>query len=328
MRHPSPSRIATQCGVLIATLLSTLPVSAQGPASPFPSRPLRLIVPYTAGGLADIFARALAVASAEPFGQPMVIDNRPGATQIIGAQTAINALPDGHTLFMGSVTSLAINPASRPSLPYDPLRDFAPITFCFSTPLYLVVHNAVPARTVKELIALARAQPGKLTFASGGSGTSQHLAGELFKGMAKLELIHIPYKGAAPAMVDVQSGQTNLMFEGGGLNYLKEGKIRILAVTSAKRTPHAPEVPTVHESGLPGFETTIWFGIAAPAATPRALIDTLSVKFGGVLAQEKFQQKFPALDISGSTPQQFAAHIRSEIAKWRRVIRGANIVID
>ncbi len=285
-------------------------------------------MPYPAGGLADIFGRALGAASSEPFGQQIIIENRPGATQIIGAQAAAKATPDGYTIFFGSVTSLAINPASRHKLPYDPLREFAPVTLCFSTPLYLVVHNAVPAKSVKELIALARAQPGKLTFASGGPGTSQHLAGELFKSMARLDLVHVPYKGAAPAMVDVQAGQVNFMFEGGGPNYVRDGKIRILAVTSARRTTSAPDIVTVHEAGLPGFESTIWSGLAAPAATPRPLINILSLKFGNVLDQAAFQQKFPALDISRSTPEQFASHIRNEIPKWRKVIRDANLVIE
>jgi tripartite-type tricarboxylate transporter receptor subunit TctC len=324
------ARISAFTGALVGALACA--AAAQVPVSTFPLafpiRPLRIISPYPPGGLGDIFPRALAAVAIEPMGQQIIVENRPGATQIIGAQVAAKATADGYTLFFGSVTSLAINPASRANLPYDALRDFAPVTFCFSTPLYLVLHNAVPAKSVKELIALARAQPGKLTFASGGPGTSQHLAGELFKSMAKLDLVHVPYKGAAPAMVDVQAGQVNLMFEGGGLNYVREGKIRVLAVTSAKRTASAPDLATVHEAGLPGFETTIWFGLAAPAATPRALIDILSAKFGGVLEQGALRQKFPALDISRSTPEQFAAHIRAEIPKWRKVIQDANIVIE
>lgn len=324
------SRRVTQ-SLLAVLALTALAVHAQVPAqhnAAFPSRPLRIISPYPPGGLGDIFPRALAAAAIEPLGQQIIIENRPGATQIIGAQVAARATPDGYTLFFGSVTSLAINPASRPMLPYDAQRDFAPVTLCFSTPLYLVVHNAVPAKSVKELIALARAQPGKLSFASGGPGTSQHLAGELFKSMAKLDMVHVPYKGAAPAMVDVQAGQVHLMFEGGGLSYLREGKIRVLAVTSIKRMANAPDVLTVHEAGLPGFETTIWFGLLAPAATPRARIDVLSAKLGNVLEQGGLQQKFPALDIARSTPEQFAAHIRAEIPKWRKVIQDANIVIE
>jgi tripartite-type tricarboxylate transporter receptor subunit TctC len=181
---------------------------------------------------------------------------------------------------------------------------------------------------VKELIALARAQPGKLSFASGGAGTSQHLAGELFKSMAKLDLVHVPYKGAAPAMVDVQSGQVHVMFEGGGLSYVREGKVRILAVTSLKRNERAPDIPTVHEAALPGFETTIWFGLVAPAATPRSHIEKLAKTIGAVLDQSTFQQRFPALDIRSSTPEAFAAHIRAEIPKWRKVIQDANILIE
>lgn len=314
------------CITACALLMSYAGAAFCTPA--FPSRPLRIISPYPPGGLGDIFPRALAAAATVPFRQQIIVENRPGATQIIGASAAAKATPDGYTLFFGSVTSLAINPASRANLPYDVLRDFAPVTLCFATPLYLVVHNAVPAKSVKELIALARAQPGKLTFASGGPGTSQHLAAELFKSMARIDLVHVPYKGAAPAMVDVQAGQVNLMFEGGGLNYLQEGKIRILAVTSARRTAGAPDIATVHEAGLPGFETTIWFGLAVPAATPRPLIDTLSANFGRVLEQGSLQQKFPALMVGRSSPEQFAVHIRAEIPKWRKIIQDANIIIE
>jgi tripartite-type tricarboxylate transporter receptor subunit TctC len=309
-------------------LVSSTLTDTHAQSGSFPSRPVRIIVPYPPGGLGDIFPRGLANAVAEPLGQQVVIENRPGATQIIGAQAAAKATPDGHTLFFGSITSLAINPASRKQLPYDPLRDFAPVTLCFSTPLYLLVHHSVAARSVKDLIALARTQPNKLAFASGGSGTSQHLAAELFKTMARVELIHVPYKGAAPAMVDVQSGQVQLMFEGGGLSYLREGKIRILAVTSAKRTPRAPDIPTVDEAGLPGFETTIWFGLVVPSATPRATIDHLASVLGKVLGESSFQAKFPTLDVRASSPDDFARHIRAEIPKWRKLIQDAGITFD
>jgi tripartite-type tricarboxylate transporter receptor subunit TctC len=323
MQDRSLLRRGARFGMAAVSLLAAY--AAAAPA--FPMRPLRIISPYPPGGLGDIFPRALAAAATEPLGQQVIVENRPGATQIIGAQAAARATPDGYTLFFASVTSFAINPASRANLPYEVLRDFAPVTFCFSTPLYLV-HHAVPAKSIKELIALARAQPGRLSYASGGPGTSQHLAAELFRSMAKLDMVHVPYKGAAPAMVDVQAGQVNLMFEGGGLNYLREGKIRVLAVTSARRTTSAPDIATVHEAGVPGFEATIWFGLAVPSATPRPLVDTLSAKFGNVLEQGTLQQKFPALEVSRSTPEQFAARIRAEIPKWRKIIQDANIVIE
>ena len=318
---------------LEAAALTALVLFAQAPAAfaqsaPFPARPVRIIVPYPPGGLGDIFPRGLADAATAPLGQPIVVDNRPGGTQIIGAQAAARATPDGYTLFFGSVTSLAINPASRKNLPYDPLRDFAPVTLCFFTPLYLVAHVAVPARTVQELIALARSQPGRMAFASGGAGTSQHLAGELFRSMAKLDLIHVPYKGAAPAMTDVQAGHVPFMFEGGGLNYVRDGKIRVLAVSSAQRAPQAPDVPTVAESGLPGFEATIWFGLLVPAATPQPLVRQLHATLSRVLDQPQFHARFQALTVRSSTPEGFAAHIRAEIPKWRKVIQDANIVIE
>ena len=300
----------------------------QDSAPTYPTRPVRIIVPYPPGGLGDIFPRALALGLAEELSQPVIVDNRPGASQIIGAQLAAKATPDGYTLFFASVTNLAINVSTQKNLPYDPLQDFAPVSFCFSTPLYLVTNLAVPVASVKELITLARSRPGKLTFASGGAGSSTHLGAEMFKSMAGIDLVHIPYKGSAPAMTDVMGGHVDLMFEGAGLNYAKDGKVRALAVTSSKRTAAAPAIPTMSESGLPGFEATIWFGIVAPAATPRAIVTRLSVEIGKVLNRPSFRERLPALDIAPGTPEAFAQYIRSEIPKWRKVIADAKIAIE
>ena len=318
---------------LLALLASTALVNsaalrAQDQAQNYPVKPVRIIVPYPPGGLGDIFPRALALGLAEELAQPVIVDNRPGASQIIGAQLAAKATPDGYTLFFGSVTNLAINVSAQKNLPYDPLRDFAPVAFCFSTPLYLVTNLTVPATSVKELIALARARPGKLTFASGGAGSSTHLGAEMFKSMAGIDLVHVPYKGSAPAMTDVMGGHVDIMFEGAGLNYAKDGKVRALAVTSSKRTVAAPAIPTMSESGLPGFEATIWFGIVAPAATPRAIVIRLSGDIGKVLNRPSFRERLPALDIAPGTPEAFAQYIHSEIPKWRKVIADAKIAIE
>ena len=296
--------------------------------APFPSRPVRVIVPYPPGGLGDIFPRALATRLAERMAQPVIVDNRPGGSQIIGAQMAAKSASDGYTLFFGSVTSLAINVSAQKNLPYDPLKDFAPVSFCFSTPLYLVVHPAVAATSVKELIALAKSRARPLTYASGGPGTSTHLAAELFKSMTGVEIVHIPYRGSAPAMTDVMGGHVDLMFEGGGLNYIRDGKVRGLGVTSLKRTVNAPNLPTLNESGVAGYEAAIWFGIVAPAGTLRAVVAALSREIGSVLNETAFRERLPNLDIAPGTPEAFADYIRREIPKWRRVIETAKITVE
>jgi tripartite-type tricarboxylate transporter receptor subunit TctC len=258
----------------------------------------------------------------------VIVDNRPGASQIIGMQLAAKSPPDGYTLVFGSVTSLAINPSAQRNLPYDPVKDFAPVALCVTTPLYLVVHPSVPARTVKELVSIARAQPGKLTYGSGGNGSSNHLAAELFRSMAHVDLLHVSYKGAGPAMVDVMAGHLDLMFGAAGLAEAKSGKVRVLAVTSAKRSHAAPDVPTVAESGLPGYEATIWFGLLAPAGTPAPVVTRLSQDIDKVLRQPRLREQFSTTDITPSTPEAFAALITREIPKWRTVITAAKIVVE
>ncbi len=314
---------ATVCGIVLAATINIAAAEA-----PFPARPLRIIVPYPPGGLGDVFPRALATRLAERIAQPVIVDNRPGGSQIIGAQLAAKAAPDGYTLFFGSVTSLAINVSAQKKLPYDPLADFTAVTFCFSTPLYLVVNPAVGATTVKELIALAKSRARPLTYASGGPGTSTHLAAELFKSMTGVELVHIPYRGSAPAMTDVIAGHVDLMFEGGGINYIRDGKVRGLGVTSLKRSVNAPALPTLNEAGVPGYEAAIWFGIVAPAATPRNEVATLSREIGAVLNEAAFRERLANLDIAPGTPEAFAGYIRREIPKWRRVIEAAKITVE
>ena len=294
----------------------------------YPVKPIKIVSPYSPGGLGDLLPRAIAAGLSDTYGQQVIVENRPGASQAIGMSAVAKSPADGYTLAFGSVTSLAINPSAHKNLPYDPVRDFAPIALCVTTPLYLVVHPALPAKSVRDLVAFAKAQPGKLTFASGGNGSSNHLAGELFRSLARVELLHVPYKGAGPAMVDVMAGHVAMMFGAAGLAEAKAGKVRVLGVTSAKRSATAPGVPTLNESGVPGYEATIWFGILAPAGTSSPIVKQLSQDIGAVLAQPRLRAQFSTLDITPSTPDQFAALIRREIPKWRKVIEGAKITMD
>jgi tripartite-type tricarboxylate transporter receptor subunit TctC len=304
-------------------------ISLAQPATPaFPVKPLRIISPYSPGGLGDSFPRAVAAGLAEVLGQPVIVENRPGASQVIGMQVAAKAPADGYTMVFGSVTSLAINPAVNRELPYDPVKDFAPLSLCVTTPLYLVVHPSVPATTVKDLVALARRQPGRLTFASGGNGSSNHLAGELLKLLAGIDMIHVPYKGAGPAMADVMGGHVDLMLGSAGLSEARAGRVRVLGVTSARRAAVAPEVPTLQEAGVPGYESTIWFGLLATGGTPAPIVDRLSRDIRKVLQQPAIHKAFSTVEITPTTPDGFAAHIQSEMQKWRKVISRAKIVME
>jgi tripartite-type tricarboxylate transporter receptor subunit TctC len=326
MRHIVFKSLMQQLAAICA--LACVHGTAVAQTSDYPAKPVRIISPYPAGGLGDIFPRAMANGLAERFEQPVIVDNRPGASQMIGAQLAAKSAPDGYTLFFGSVTSLAINVSAQKNLPYDPVKDFTPVSFCFSTPLYLVINQALAATSVKELIALAKTRPGGLTFASGGPGSSTHLAAELFRALSGINLIHVPYKGSAPAMTDVMAGHVDFMFEGGGINYIRDGKVRGLAVTSLKRSVNAPNLPTMNEAGVAGYEAAIWFGVVAPAATPRAIVARVSTEIGKVLNQPQFRERLPALDIAPGTPEAFGNYIRSEIPKWRKVIENAKFAIE
>jgi tripartite-type tricarboxylate transporter receptor subunit TctC len=323
----SPRFVASFCASLAAA--AVVP-AAHGQASTdaFPLKTIRIISPYSPGGLGDLLPRAVAAGLTQSLGQQVIVENRPGASQIIGMQIAAKSPPDGYTMVFGSVTSLAINPSAHKSLPYDPIRDFAPISLCVTTPLYLVVHPTVPARSVKELMAIARAQPGRLTFASGGNGSSNHLAGELFRSLAKVDVLHVPYKGAGPAMIDVMAGHVDLVFGAAGLSEAKAGKVRVLGVTSAKRSAAAPDVPTLAESGVPGYEATIWFGLLAPAGTPPAIINRLSTEISKVLTQPRMREQFSTVEITPTSPDGFASLIKREIPKWRNVIQSAKITIE
>ena len=296
----------------------------------YPTKPVRVVVPYPPGGVGDTTMRAIAQQLSESLGQPFVIDNKPGASQMIGADAVAKAAPDGYTLFLGSVTSLAINVSSQKKMPYDPVKDFAPVSMLYFSPMYLVVNPAVPAQSVKELVALAKAQPGKLSFASIGQGGSIHLAGEMFKSMAGVDITHIPYKGSAPAITDIIGGQVSLMFDAGvsALPQVRAGKLRALAITTAKRVDSTPELPTVAEAGgLPNYEATLWFGLVAPAATPRDIVNRLSQELAKILRQPALQARFANLGVefSASSPEEFATYIRAETLKWGKVFRDAKV---
>jgi tripartite-type tricarboxylate transporter receptor subunit TctC len=300
-------------------------------AQGFPSRPIRLIVPYPPGGSADILARAIGQKAGEGLAQPIVIDNRPGAGTIIGTDALAKSAPDGYALMLGTVSSHAINPALNSKLPFDPLKDFTPISLVASIPFAMIVHPSVPAKSVQEFIALAKAKPG-LNYSSAGNGTSNHLAGELLKSMAGIELTHIPYKGSAPALNDLLAGQVSLMFDLvlTAAPHIKSGAARGLAVTGTQRSTVLPELPTVAESGLRGYEVSAWFGIFAPAGVPQPVVQRLNGEFVKALQQPELKQRLAGLgaDPLTSSPEEFSDYLRSEIDKWGKVVKASGMKVD
>lgn len=309
----------------IITIAAAIAAATLAHAQSYPTKVVKIVSPFVPGGPGDLLPRAVAAGLSPLLGQQVIVENRPGAATIIAMQAVAKAPPDGYTLIFTSVTSLAINVSAYKSLPYDPVKDFAPIALCFTTPLYLVVHPELPAKTVQELIALAKSRPGRLTFGSGGNGTTNHLAGELFKSMTGVDMQHVPYKSATQAMIDVIAGHIDLMFGSGGLSEARAGKVRVLAVTSARRSAAAPELPTMQEAGLPGFESTLWFGMLAPANTPAAIVHRLSEEIRKVLGQAELRERFNTVDFTPSTPQEFAGLIQREIPKWRKVFQAAKL---
>jgi tripartite-type tricarboxylate transporter receptor subunit TctC len=297
-------------------------------AQQYPTRSIRLVVPSSPGGGTDISARIIAPKLSEYLGQQIVVDNRPGAGTMIGGEIVSRAAPDGYTLLMG-VSTLAINPAMYKKMPYDALRDFAPISQAVSLPNVVVSHPSVPAKNVKELIALARSRPGQLTFASAGVGTSPHLSMELFLVMAGLKMVHVPYKGSGPGAVDTVAGHVALMAPNmlTALPYIRSGRLRAFGVTSAKRSAGADDIPTIAEAGVPGYEAVQWYGVLAPAGTPRPIIDRLHVEVAKALQQREVREKLSTdgAEAVGNTPEQFGAYIKAETDKWAKVVKAAGI---
>jgi len=314
----------------VGAVLVLLATGAWGQA--YPAKPIRLVVPFPAGGTTDILARAVGQKLTEAWGQPVVVDNRPGAGGNIGSELVAKAAPDGYTLLMGTVGTHAINASLYAKMPYDHIKDFAPVILVAGVPNVLVVNPAVPVNSVQELIAYAKANPGRLNFASSGSGTSIHLSGELFKVMAGVQMTHIPYKGSSPALQDLIGGQVQLMFDNlpSALPQIKGGKLRALAVTSATRAAALPDVPTVAEAGLPGFEASSWFGVLAPAGTPVAIIARLNAEIAKWLASPEAREKLAGqgANAAGGSPEDFAKHIAAETAKWQKVVKESGAKVD
>ena len=307
-------------------LAASCAAHAADKAGGYPTKPVRLIVPLTAGGPTDILARIVAVPLGDALGQQVIVDNRPGAGGNIGAEIAAKSPADGYTLFMGTSGPLAINSSLYPKLPFDPIRDFSPVILAASAPFVVIVHPSVAANNIKELIALAKAKPGQLNYGS-VPGSASHLSTELFKLMSGVNIVHIPYKGAAPATTDVIAGQIQVSFAStpGAMPVVKANKVKALAVTSAKRIAKLPDVPTIAEAALAGYEGSVWYGVVAPAKTPRDVIQRLNTEIARIVAQPANRERMLAGDFepTTSTPEQFGAFIRSETAKWAKVVKAS-----
>ncbi|MEI7445712.1 MAG: tripartite tricarboxylate transporter substrate binding protein [Burkholderiales bacterium] len=316
------TRRRTACAALAcAALLPALPAAAQ----PFPTKQLRMVVTFPTGGAPDILARTISEKLDPAWGQSMIVDNKPGAGGNIGAEFVARAAADGHTLVMGTVGTHAINGSLYAKIPYDMVRDFAPVTLIASTPNLLVVNNDVPAKNLQELIALAKARPGQLTYGSPGIGTSVHVSGELFNSMAGVKTTHVPYKGRQMAIPDLLGGSITMMFDNmpSAIPVVREGKLRAIGVTSAKRSPSAPEIPTIAEQGLPGFEATSWFAVFAPAGTPKPVVDKLHAEIVRIFGLPDVQAKMRTLGLDPilGGPDELSKTQAAEITKWAKVIK-------
>jgi tripartite-type tricarboxylate transporter receptor subunit TctC len=314
--------------LFLASLFAFPPI-ASGQA--YPAKAIRIVVPLAAGGPGDLLARAIGQKLSETMAQPVVIDNRPGANTNVGNEAVAKAAPDGYTL-LATASTLTINPSLYSTLTYDPIKDFAPITPIATTPLVLVVHPSLSVRSVKELIALARAKPTQILYGSPGNGSTPHLAAEMFNTMAGVKLMHVPYKGVTGAFSDLLGGQISLMFPGApiALPQAKAGKLRALGTTAAKRTPAAPELPTLAEAGLPGYEVSVWYGMLAPAGTAPAVISRLNTDIVRIVQSPDIRERWAALgaEPSHSAPEQFTAFLKSDLGKWAKVVRDSGAKID
>lgn len=301
-------------------------------AQAYPSKPIRFIVPFTPGGGNDTIARLIGQKLTAATGQQVIIDNRPGAGGAIGAEAAAKSPADGYTIFLAGVATHGINPNLRKKLSYDPVKDFDAVSLIASSPLLVVVHPSLPVKSVKQLVALAKAQPGRINYASNGAGGSSHMAVELFKMMTGTNLVHIPYKGLAPALTELLSGEVQVMFSSAVamLPQVKTGKLRAVAMTGAKRSPAIPDIPTVAEAGVPGYETGSWYGIVSPAGTPKPAIDRLSREVIAIIHTPDMTKRLEdeAIIPVGSTPGEFSAHIQQELARWAKVIRQSGIQLE
>jgi tripartite-type tricarboxylate transporter receptor subunit TctC len=313
----------------ILLIASALAVPGMAAAQNYPTKPIRIVVVSTPGGSVDTLARTVGPKLAERWNQQVLVDNRPGAGGAIAAEIVAKSPPDGYTLIMGTVASFATNVSLRKSLPYDPVKDFSPISLVATQNLMLLIHPSVPAKSVRELTAIAKKQPGVLSFASAGNGTGGHLSGELYRMLAGVDLLHVPYKGVQPALIDVVSGQVSMTFASiiSAMPQVKNSRLRPLAVTGARRSPAAKDLPTMIEAGVKGYESATWYGLLAPAGTPPDIVNKLSTEVVAILKSPEMNDRLSkeGADPVGNTPAEFARHIQAEIEKWRKVIQAAGI---
>lgn len=327
-------KLLGRCGrrLLLKSAIAGLAALSFGAhAQNYPSRPIRLVVPFPAGGPTDLLARIVATRLGEKLGQPVVIDNKPGASGMVGAEAVAKAAPDGYTL-LANASIHVINPSLYAKPRYDAIADFAPVSNLADVPLVLALHPKVPARSVKELVALAKTANPPLAFASAGNATSQHLSGEAFKIAAGIDMLHVPYKGSAPALTDLVGGQVQLMFDSlpSSMPFIKSGAIRPLAVTTARRSSALPEVPTVAESGYPGFGVSTWYGVWAPSATPPAIVHRLSSEIAAIVRLPQVREQFASMGAEpvGNTPEEFAVFAKAELSKWARIVKQSGAKVD
>lgn len=325
-----PRRLSLLLPAALAAPALLRPSAARAQA--FPQRTITLVSPWPPGGANDTFSRLIAARLTASLGQTVVVDNRPGATGTIGVAQVARAAADGYTLVMGSSPTHATARAIYPNLPYDPVRDFAPVTMVATVSNLLAVHPSVPVTNVRELIELARREPGRLSFGSAGNGSSQHLSGEMFKVMANVDMLHVPYRGAAPALADIVAGRVSLGFHNmpDMLPLVRSGQLRGLAVTGDRRAAVLPDLPTIAEAGLPGYSAQVWFGVFAPGATPRPVVERLHAEISRALADEEIRRRLAALgnEVSGMGPDEFARFVEAEVTRWADVVRRAGVQIN
>ncbi len=318
----------TTCA-LVCAACSLAPLLAPAADTPYPTKPVRIIVPFAPGGPTDIVARTVGQQLTLSLGQTVVVDNRPGAGGVVGADLAAKSAPDGYTLLLCSTGAMAINPALLSSMPYDPIRDLAPITLVVTIPYLLLVNPSYPAQSVKELLTLARTKPGQLNYGSAGNGTTSHLAMELFRSMANIQVTHVPYKGSAPAAIDLIGGQLQVMFDAppSSLPFVRSGKLRALGISTLRRTPLLPDMPTINEAGVPGYEVLTWSGICAPARTPPAIVTRLNNAMVKGITSAETRERFAAIgaDVVANSPDEYRKFIAAELVKWSRVVKEAGV---